>query len=64
MPKIPPTYRLHARSVRSDDPKSPVVDLVNPPKRGLRMEYGTLDRLFRVAKYNKATRILVVFEYD
>ena len=64
MPKSPPTYRLHARSVRSDDPKSPIVDLVNPPKRGTRIEVTMVDRLLRLAKSNKASRILVVFEYD
>ncbi|MBX9926778.1 MAG: hypothetical protein K2Y05_10505 [Hyphomicrobiaceae bacterium] len=44
------------------EPQGPVVEIVNPPKRGVVMEKRTMRDLLKLAEMNKAKRLLIVFE--
>ena len=44
------------------EPKGPVVEIVNGPKKGVIMTRTMMRDLVRLAIDNKAKRILVVFE--
>lgn len=44
------------------EPKGPVIELVNAPKKGTLMRRQFMWHLMRFAEMNKAKRLLIVFE--
>lgn len=44
------------------EPKGPVIEIVNGPRRGVVMPKHMMRDLLKLAEMNKAKRLLVVFE--
>jgi hypothetical protein len=44
------------------EPKGPIVEIINAPRGGTKLNPDTLMKLIEFAELNKAKRLLIVFE--